>query len=230
MKRHGVSSHRNDCTAISSGGYSASHFAGAAIVHMAGVREPREVGKPAWGSAAQQGADNNRWQVSACRHGGWCVRPSVARRESIVVRIMLYPENPVTITFVFNVLRDRAQQLTFLSPIGRGNPTALVAPPHFEAKRHGASEHGNNCMAVSSGGYAASNFAGSVYALHMSPRAPPIYATSWPDCTIIIPTTVCRQSNYVETYRRYSGRMLSIAVLPQASRPARWHAICSNHG
>jgi len=30
------------------------------IVHMAGVREPREVGKPAWGSAAQQGADDNR--------------------------------------------------------------------------------------------------------------------------------------------------------------------------
>jgi hypothetical protein len=31
VKRHGVSSHRNDCTAISSGGYSASHFAGATV-------------------------------------------------------------------------------------------------------------------------------------------------------------------------------------------------------
>ena len=30
------------------------------IVHMAGVREPREVGKPAWGSAAPQGADDKR--------------------------------------------------------------------------------------------------------------------------------------------------------------------------
>jgi hypothetical protein len=38
-----------------------------------------------------------------------------------------------------------------------------AATPKFEAKRHGASEHSNNCVAVSSGGYSASNFAGAAY-------------------------------------------------------------------
>src|SRR3989454_5720106 len=35
-----------------------------------------------------------------------------------------------------------------------------ASPPKFETKKHGASDHINNCMTVSSGGYSASNFAG----------------------------------------------------------------------
>jgi hypothetical protein len=37
-----------------------------------------------------------------------------------------------------------------------------VAPPRCEGKRHGAPGDSNDCMAVSSGGYAVSDFAGSL--------------------------------------------------------------------
>ena len=37
----------------------------------------------------------------------------------------------------------------------------IAATPKFEAKRRGASDHSDNCMVVASGGYYASNFAGS---------------------------------------------------------------------
>src|SRR2546426_10972255 len=52
------------------------------------------------------------------------------------------------------------------APCSVNTPTTLIAAtPKFEAKRRGASDHSDNCMVVASGGYCASNFAGS--AIHL---------------------------------------------------------------
>ncbi len=47
---------------------------------------------------------------------------------------------------------------------GQGDDLAiLAATPKFEAKRQGASHHSNGCIAVTLGGYSASNFEGSAF-------------------------------------------------------------------
>ena len=51
--------------------------------------------------------------------------------------------------------------INVIEDVAHAGSTVIAAPGKFEMKRLGALEHRNDGMAVSSDGYAASNFAGS---------------------------------------------------------------------